>query len=134
MICFSTVLRIFFIHIPFQWIVSDIFPDCVQFRFVTDYVFVIIALPEGDAGGVADYVDHMCTAGPECAYNFTNRRGVIYHALIVCRNFSKGRNELRPYIGQYYDAMNVIRHIVLPDYMIDLRLLSLPSVTDNKAV
>ena len=41
---------IFPVQFPFQRVEADVFSDAVQFGFVPDDVFVIIALPDGGAG------------------------------------------------------------------------------------
>jgi hypothetical protein len=66
---------IFFVFMPFQRIVPDIFPDCVQFGFIADDVFVIIALPDREPLGITDVVDHVCASCLERAHDFPDGRG-----------------------------------------------------------
>ena len=49
--------RVFPVCCPLCWVVGDVFPDKVQFLFVADDVFIIVALPHYTTRGVADFVD-----------------------------------------------------------------------------
>ncbi len=51
----STV--IFAVHMPAVRVVDDVLPDSIQGAFVTDDVFIVVALPDWFAGGVAQSVD-----------------------------------------------------------------------------
>jgi hypothetical protein len=47
------------IHLPSGGISHDVFPDTLQFGIVADDVFIIIALPDGQAGGGAQVIDDL---------------------------------------------------------------------------
>ena len=51
------VLRILFIRAPIRGIVDDVFVDAIQFVFVVDDTFVVIALPNGRALRVSNRID-----------------------------------------------------------------------------
>ena len=44
-------------------VVNNILPDTVQLFFVSDYMFVIIALPNRHTGGIAGQVDLFVNGG-----------------------------------------------------------------------
>ena len=53
-------------------VVYDVFADLVQFGFVADDVFVIIALPDAGFGGVAEAIDFGGDRGFKPAYDRTH--------------------------------------------------------------
>jgi len=56
-------VRIVLVFRPFGGIISDIFALSVQVIFVADNVFVVVALPYGNARGVAEPVDAFGHSG-----------------------------------------------------------------------
>ena len=58
--------RVIVILRPLRWVGFDVTVDPVHFAFVADDTFVIIALPYGDTGGVAHYIDLFCRNRFEC--------------------------------------------------------------------
>jgi hypothetical protein len=53
-------IRIFFVLQPPGGVFGDVFPDAVHFGIIAEYVFVIITMPDGDAGGVSMDIDAFC--------------------------------------------------------------------------
>jgi len=60
-------VRIFTVHFPLYGIVDDVFPYSVQFVFIADDMFVVIALPEFPTGGAACFINAFGYRGFESA-------------------------------------------------------------------
>ena len=67
----------------FQGIVPDVFADCVQFFFIPDDMFVIIALPDRDAGAVKTPIYGNGGYRFECPHNVAQCRGAACCALLI---------------------------------------------------
>jgi len=48
---------VFFVVCPPHWILGYVQPDVTQRCFVSDDVFIVVALPDGSARGVSQLVD-----------------------------------------------------------------------------
>ena len=61
-----------FIQFPLRRVVMNIFPVAIQFHFVVDDVFPIIALPQYRAWGLPQFVDAFGDSGFERGHGRTN--------------------------------------------------------------
>ena len=48
---------VFFVVGPMGWVVADVLTDGVQFSFVANDAFVVVALPDAEARAVPDAID-----------------------------------------------------------------------------
>ena len=68
----SAAARLQVIQFPILWVAADVYANAVQFRFITDYMFPIISLPDIMYGGIAPH--------PLCYPDFetTNNRTDVF--------------------------------------------------------
>ena len=59
------------IKLPLQGIVYNVFTNAVQLIFISDNMFVIISLPDGDSAGVPNFVEAFGRNSLECSYQTT---------------------------------------------------------------
>src|SRR4030042_334729 len=100
---FAHVDGVFAILAPARRVVSDVPPDGVQFVFVPDDVFVVVALPDGQPRSAPHFVDAFGGNGLKRAHQ--PAQGLSFRS--VCRG---GSRTAPTRIANDNDAVKMIRH------------------------